>query len=164
MRKAELVAQLSNSVTSWTVACQALLSVGFPRQESWSGFPFPSPGDLPDQGSDPGLPHCRQILYHLSLQGSPKYGLHVPKVSQVKRLSSREQSRKKWSRRLWSSATYSEVAMPRLQWFSLIQDGCLPGILVYKQMVVKCKQGFEHALTFHLKLNVELSGLMWSFP
>ena len=37
-------------------------------------------------------------------------------------------------------------------------------MLVYKQMVVKCKQGFEHALTFHLKLNVELSGLMWSFP
>ena len=34
----------------WTVAHQALLSVGFRRQEYWSGLPFPSPGDLPDPG------------------------------------------------------------------------------------------------------------------
>ena len=45
-----------------TVAYQAPLSMGFSRQEYWSGFPFPSPGNLPD----PGLLHCRQILYHLS--------------------------------------------------------------------------------------------------
>ena len=36
--------------TPWTIACQAPLSVGFPRQEYWSGLPFPSPGDLPDPG------------------------------------------------------------------------------------------------------------------
>ena len=36
--------------TSWTVAYQAPLSMGFSRQEYWSGFPFPSPGDLPDPG------------------------------------------------------------------------------------------------------------------
>ena len=40
-------------VTPWTVACQAPLSVGFPRQEYWSGLPFPSPGDLPDPGIEP---------------------------------------------------------------------------------------------------------------
>ena len=34
--------------TSWTVACQALLSMKFSRQEYWGGLPFPSPGDLPD--------------------------------------------------------------------------------------------------------------------
>ena len=34
--------------TSWTVADQVLLSVGFSRQEYWSGLPFPVPGDLPD--------------------------------------------------------------------------------------------------------------------
>ena len=38
----------------------------FSRQEYWSGLPSPSPGDLPS----PGLPHCRQTLYHLSHQGS----------------------------------------------------------------------------------------------
>ena len=41
----------------------------FSRPEYWSGQPFPSPGDLPTQGSNPGLLHCRQILYHLSHQG-----------------------------------------------------------------------------------------------
>ena len=42
--------------TPWTVACQVPLSVGFPRQEYWSGLPFPSPGDLPDPGIEPGSP------------------------------------------------------------------------------------------------------------
>ena len=42
--------------TPWTVAYQAPLSVGFSRQEYWSGLPFPSPGDLPDTGIKPGLP------------------------------------------------------------------------------------------------------------
>ena len=36
--------------TPWTVAPQAPLSMGFPRQACWSGVPFPSPGDLPDPG------------------------------------------------------------------------------------------------------------------
>ena len=41
------------SVTPWTVAHQALLSMGFSRQEHWSGLLFPSPGDLPDPGIEP---------------------------------------------------------------------------------------------------------------
>ena len=43
-------------VTPWTVACQAPLSMGFPRQEYWSGLPFPSPGGLPDPGIKPTSP------------------------------------------------------------------------------------------------------------
>ena len=46
----------STSATPWTVACQAPLSMGFPRQEYWSGLPFPSPGDLPDPGIKPTSP------------------------------------------------------------------------------------------------------------
>ena len=38
-------------MTLWTVACQAPLSMGFSRQEYWSGKPFPSPGDFPDPGN-----------------------------------------------------------------------------------------------------------------
>ena len=38
----------------WTIADQAPLSMGFPRQDYWSGLPFPSPGDLPDGGIKPG--------------------------------------------------------------------------------------------------------------
>ena len=45
------------------VACQAPLSRGFPRHKYWSGFPFPSSGIFPTQGSNPRLLHCRQILY-----------------------------------------------------------------------------------------------------
>ena len=39
--------------TPWTVACQAPLSMRFSRQEYWSGWPFPSPGDLPNPGIKP---------------------------------------------------------------------------------------------------------------
>ena len=41
-------------VTPWTVAYQAPPSIGFSRQEYWSGLPFPSPGDLPNPGIEPG--------------------------------------------------------------------------------------------------------------
>ena len=41
------------SATLWTVAPQARLSMGFFRQEYWSGLPFPSPGDLPNAGIEP---------------------------------------------------------------------------------------------------------------
>ena len=37
-------------VTSWTIARRAPLSMGFPKQEPWSGLPFPPPEDLPDIG------------------------------------------------------------------------------------------------------------------
>ena len=43
-------------VIPWTVAYQTPLSMGFSRQEYWSGLPFPSPGDLPDPGIEPGFP------------------------------------------------------------------------------------------------------------
>ena len=60
------------------IAYQAPLSMGFSRQEYWSGLPFPSPGQLPTQGLNPGLPHCRQTLHHLSHQGRLwTLGLHV---------------------------------------------------------------------------------------
>ena len=41
--------------TLWTVACLASLPIGFSRQEYWSGLPFPSPGDLPDPGTECSL-------------------------------------------------------------------------------------------------------------
>ena len=42
--------------TPWTVACQGPLSMGFSRQEYWSGLLFPSPEDLPDPGIEPRSP------------------------------------------------------------------------------------------------------------
>ena len=43
-------------VIPWTVVCQASLSMGFPKQEYWSGLPFPSPEDLPDPWIEPMSP------------------------------------------------------------------------------------------------------------
>ena len=42
--------------TQWTIIHQALGSIGFSRQEYWSRWPFPSPGDLPDPGIEPSSP------------------------------------------------------------------------------------------------------------
>ena len=53
-----LVAPVSDQLfaTSWTVGHQVPLSLGFSRQEYWSGLPFPSPGDVPDPGIEPRSP------------------------------------------------------------------------------------------------------------
>ena len=94
--------------TPCTVACQASLSMGFSRQEYWSGLLFPSPGDLPNPGIKLGSPalqadsllpelkglgyhsliwewhlgllYCRMILYHLSHQESPYSKGNQPRI------------------------------------------------------------------------------------
>ena len=47
-------------VILWTVAHQPSMSMGFSRQESWSGLPFPSPGDLPNPGK---IPNCISYVF-----------------------------------------------------------------------------------------------------
>ena len=61
---------MSDSPTPWTIACQAPLSMGFSRQEYWSGLPFPSPGDLPNLRDRTQVFHIVG-RFHLSHQGSP---------------------------------------------------------------------------------------------
>ena len=59
--------------TLWTRACQPPLSMGFPRQEYWSGLPFPPPGDLPAPGMEstsPAAPVLQADSLPLSHQGS----------------------------------------------------------------------------------------------
>ena len=74
-------------MTPWTVAHQAPLPWGFSRQEDWSGLPCPLPGDLPDPRWNPGLPHCRPILYHLSHQKSPECCIYCTKNILIKKKS-----------------------------------------------------------------------------
>ena len=54
--ESETESEVQLFVTPWTVAYQAPLSVGFSRQEYWTGLPFPSPGELPNPGIEPGSP------------------------------------------------------------------------------------------------------------
>ena len=63
--------------TPWTVACQAALSLGFPRQEYWSGLLFPSPGGLPDPGIKPVslLPPALTGRLTIETSGKPSYYL-----------------------------------------------------------------------------------------
>ena len=51
----KLLSRVRLFATPWTVAYHAPSSIGFPRQEYWSGLPFPSPGVLPDPGIEPQL-------------------------------------------------------------------------------------------------------------
>ena len=89
-------------VTQWTVAHQAPLSMGFPRQEYWSGLPFPPPGDLPKPGTEPpslvspalaggffntGAPWEAQYANLLLISGTshvlfPMHGIFLP-ISQL---------------------------------------------------------------------------------
>ena len=70
--------------TPWTVARQTPLSMGFSRQEHWSGWPLPSPGDLPNPGTEPMSavsPALRvDSLYRLIHQGSPNLRINWSKI------------------------------------------------------------------------------------
>ena len=77
MRQMWLIHEL---ITTWTVACQVPLSMGFSRVVYWSGLPFPFPGNLLDPGIKPSLLHCRQILHHWATREAPEFVTMLPKV------------------------------------------------------------------------------------
>ena len=64
-------------MTSWTVTRQAPLSVRFPRQEYWSGLPFPSPGDLPNAGIELMSPALAGRVFTTEPPGSPIQNMKV---------------------------------------------------------------------------------------
>ena len=67
----------------WTVTCQAPLFMGFPRQEYWSGLPFPSPGGLPDPGIEPMSFALQADSLSLSHPGSPVTQVHLAHIRLV---------------------------------------------------------------------------------
>ena len=77
---AKLLSRVQIFATPWTVALQAPLSMGSPRQEYWSGVPFPSPEDLPNPGIE-SLVSCisRQVLYTTEPAGKPINQLYSSK-------------------------------------------------------------------------------------
>ena len=67
----------SDSVTPWTAAHQAPLSMVFPRQEYWNGLPFPPAVDLPHAGTEPVSPELRADSVTTELPGKPSYQARV---------------------------------------------------------------------------------------
>ena len=59
-------------MTPWTVVCQALLTMELSRQEYWSEYPFPSPGDLSKSGIKPGSPALQEDSLLSRPPGKPK--------------------------------------------------------------------------------------------
>ena len=70
--KVKLLSHVRLFATLWTVAYQASPSMGFSRQEYWSGLPFPSPGDLPDPGIEPWFPTLEVEALTSGPPGKPK--------------------------------------------------------------------------------------------
>ena len=61
----------------WTAAHQAPLSTEFSRQEDWSKYPFPSPGDLPDPGIEPRSPASQADSLSSEPRGKPNFTMPV---------------------------------------------------------------------------------------
>ena len=70
--KVKSLSRVQLFATLWTVAHQAPPSMGFSRQEYWSGLPFPSPGDLPNPGIKPRSPALQADTLTAELPGNPK--------------------------------------------------------------------------------------------
>ena len=70
-------------MTPWTVARQAPLPMGFPRQEYWSGLPFPTPGDLPYPGIEHRSPVLAGRFFTTEPPGRPSFAHRNSKICQV---------------------------------------------------------------------------------
>ena len=67
-------------MTTWTVACQAPLSMGFPREEYWSGLPFPSLGDLHDPGIELMSAPLADKFFTVEPPGKPVFVISLLKI------------------------------------------------------------------------------------
>ena len=93
------------SMILWTVASQAPLSMGFPRQENWRGLLFASPGDLPHPGMEPALPVSLASQAD-SLPAEPLVVIIIVYPPPVNRRGRREPDRRslRWANMGWLSS------------------------------------------------------------
>ena len=76
---AQLLSHVQLFATPWTVAHQAPLLMGFPKQEYWSGLPFLFPGNLPDLGIEPLSPALAGEFFTTEPWGSPVISMNISK-------------------------------------------------------------------------------------
>ena len=104
---------VSDSLQSWTVARQAPLSLGFPRQEYWSGLPLPSPGHRPTPGIELESPALQAVftVWALELELRPESRLQIPASPCDILVSLR--------------AASCGLLLPELSWQTLVSQGVL---------------------------------------
>ena len=122
----KLLSRVRLLATLWTVARQPPLSMGFSRQEYWSGLAFPSPGDLPDPGIEPRSPTLEADALTSEPPGKPEHNLKL--LQESKAGSTREQGQTemsvktvtKWSKKYCDSEhrVHQEV-----------NENCLPNVV-----------------------------------
>ena len=76
--------------TPWTVVHQAPLSMGFSRQEYWSGLPFPSPGDLPNPGIKPRSPALQADSLPSVPPGKPRKDISYFQIRSLEKKETRK--------------------------------------------------------------------------
>ena len=86
MSALKLLSRVRLFVTPRTVAYQAPPYMGISRQEHWSGLPFPSPGDLPNSGTEPGSPTFQADALTSEQPGKPSSSINVSNVTLSTRL------------------------------------------------------------------------------
>ena len=72
-----------HSAASWTIALQAHLSMGFPRQENWNEFPFPSQRDIPNPGIKPRSPALTGRLFITGTTGKAQELFRVRIIGKI---------------------------------------------------------------------------------
>ena len=124
-------------VTPWTVVRQASLSLGFSRQEYWSGLPFPSPRDFPDPGIEAGSP----ALHADSVPSEPRNQLylHLKTSKQTRNLNLSNvhvqirlevvvgRKRRLWNKLKWERPRRGTGNKSLLPWVENCQNGILSG-------------------------------------
>ena len=118
--KVKLLSRVRLFATPWTVAYQAPLSMGFSRQEYWSGVPFPSPGDL----SNPGFV-SRIAGRHFTIWAT----LKKRKIKQIAQCL------------MWQEV--KKVLIPPLPWKTTVKS---PGIIYLRNGTKKCSRQWEQLL------------------
>ena len=100
-------------MTPWTAARQAPLSVGFSRQEYWSGLPFPPPGNLPNPGVKPTSLALAGGCFTTELPGKPE--IDFPDVINIRVLTGKRRRRQQRMRWLDSITDSMDVNLSKLQ-------------------------------------------------
>ena len=110
----------------WTVACQALLSMGFSRHEYWSGLPFPSRGDLPNSGIEPASLKSPALAY----------GFFFFFFFLTTKPPGKPQQRITWPQKCWSWAILNQTVIPK---GSCYLQHCIPRLVLgTQQRLNKC--------------------------